>query len=199
MPDRGPALLANRFPHGVLAASEVTACPRQQVLLAAPRQRYMDTPCIASPSTASGTRIGLRRYIRPCNASVDAGPYDRFARRHLMSCSVSWPPFAGPGSSCVGLTCFHRLQRSRNSVGGWYLSINRLWESRRRPYVRRRLPPGPQADIPCHEQGSPRRCAQASRHRPRRRGSCAGAEPLAAPKRLCGRSSGLRSSSTRAP
>jgi len=35
-----------------------------------------------------------------------------------MSASVSVPPFRLPGYSCVGLTCFHLLQRADNSGDG---------------------------------------------------------------------------------
>jgi len=36
----------------------------------------MDSPCVASGVFASGFRIGLHKYIRPLDASVDAGPDD---------------------------------------------------------------------------------------------------------------------------
>jgi len=36
----------------------------------------MDSPCIASAVFAFEFRIGLHKYIRPFDASVDAGPDD---------------------------------------------------------------------------------------------------------------------------
>ena len=44
-----------------------------------------------------------------------------------MSVSVPGPPFCSPGYSCVGLTCFHLLQRASNSGMGSIVTSFSTW------------------------------------------------------------------------
>lgn len=79
-----------------------------------------------------------------------------------MTRSVSGPPVKLSGFSCVGLTCFHRLQRASNSRVGSYLSLAlNFGFPVSRAYVRPRSTPAPQVDNLCHVPEVPRRCVHA--------------------------------------